>query len=426
MKKVFTYSFGCRVNLAEKEKLDRELIIAGFELNTNNPDICIINTCSVTQKAEREARQLIYRLKKKHPKTKIVITGCSATLWQKNKTYLNLPIDLLVNNSNKKNLVRYLLDLRGQARPVTTRQGITFFDKFQNSKRLLVKIQDGCHRFCSYCIVPYLRGLPQSKKISDIVNQIKLAEKDSCEVILTAINTEAFGQDTNESFVDLIKNVLDKTKVKRLSFGSIHPWSINKDLLKYYSGILKSDRFIHFFHIPLQSGSNKILKLMKRDYTREEIMSKLMEIKRLNSMAQIATDIIVGFLEETDRDFQDTYDFLERSPISKFHVFRFSQRKDTAAFYMAKRLIEPTYEQKKKRSKALIELGQKKYFSFRQQHVDKNFSGLFLDEKIGDFRKCLLNNQVQAFIKTNKSLPGEIKTVKIIEVKKDSLIGRLI
>lgn len=427
MRSFFSHSFGCRVNWAEMEKINQELLKFGLKFDTNQPDICIVNTCSVTAKAQREARQLIYQLKRKYPQAKIVVTGCSATFWKKNKETGNLPIDLLIDNKDKKNLSSLLLslpDLRGRGRPVPTIRGTTNFDKFINSGRQMIKIQDGCQRFCSYCIVPYLRGKPKSKKIRSLELEVKSLGKNIKEVILTAINTEAFGQDTGEKFIDLIKAVLEKTKVQRLSFGSINPWSITPDFLKYYKTIAASQRFVHFFHIPIQSGSNKMLELMKRGYTKEEIMQKLVEIKKLNPMAFLATDVIVGFLDETDIDFKETYEFLEKSPFDKFHVFRFSQRKGTAAYFMAKRLKEPQSSQKIKRSKALIELGKKKYQGFLEKHLGQTFPALFLEEKIEDYQKVLLNNQIPALIKTDKNLAGHIKEVKITELKNGVLCGR--
>ena len=210
--------------------------------------------------------------------------------------------------------------------------------KYLNSGRTLIKIQDGCQRFCSYCIVPYLRGTPRSETIENLKLKIKSLGKNIKEIIFTAINTEAFGFDTGEKLITLIDQTIEVTKIQRISFGSIHPWSIDNEFLDYYKKILPLKRLINFFHVPIQSGSNKILNLMKRSYTREEIMEKLQSIKRLNKFALIATDVIVGFLDETDKDFQDTYDFLEKSPISKFHIFRFSNRDNTAAHYMKKNL----------------------------------------------------------------------------------------
>ena len=368
MKSFYCYSFGCRVNQAEKEVIDGEMQNSGFSLKEQSPNISIINTCAVTHKAEREAKQLIFKLKRENPNGQVVITGCSATYWKKNNLLKNLPVDLVVDNINKEFLVKLIQNrLSGHASSNLKGQNKIGMDKYLNSGRALIKIQDGCQRFCSYCIVPYLRGTPKSAKIKDIVSQIN-KYPDLQEAILTAINTEAFGFDTGEKLITLIDQTIEVTKIPRISFGSIHPWSINEEFLNYYKKILPLKRLVNFFHVPIQSGSNKILNLMKRGYTREEIMEKLRSIERLNKYALIATDVIVGFLDETDKDFQDTYDFLEKSPISKFHIFRFSNRNNTSAHYMARNLKEPSNGIKMKRAKILAKLGKEKYEKFLKKN----------------------------------------------------------
>ena len=293
-KTFFTYSFGCRVNEAEKEEIDRKMLLNSFKFDNIKPDIYIINTCSVTQKAEREARQLIYRVKKDLPETKIVVTGCSATYWIKHKLYKSLPVDLMIDNVNKEFLVELIKKRLSYKSKAHSRSVLdTPKNKFFDSGRVMIKIQDGCQRFCSFCVVPYLRGNPKSYKINDIVNKIN--DKVS-EVILTAINIEAYGYDTKERFTDLLRTVIDKTDVARVSLGSIHPWSINKNFFDFYKEYLPKNRLVNFFHVPLQSGSDKILSLMKRGYKSEEMQEKLQSINRLNKDALIATDIIVGFL----------------------------------------------------------------------------------------------------------------------------------
>jgi threonylcarbamoyladenosine tRNA methylthiotransferase MtaB len=421
----YTYSFGCRVNQAEKELIDQEMQNSGFSLNKESPNFVIINTCAVTNKAEREAKNLIYRLKRENPQTQIVVTGCSATYWQKHKLLKNLPIDLLVNNINKKFLVNILLK-RLSSQTIVDRVSCFRLDKYLNSGRALIKIQDGCQCFCSYCIVPYLRGLPKSYKINEIISQINKFTNLK-EVILTAINTEAFGFDTGEKLVTLIDRTIEATKVPRISFGSIHPLSINEEFLEYYKNILPLKRLINFFHVPIQSGSNKILNLMKRRYTKEEIMLKLIKIKKLNPFALIATDVIVGFLDESDKDFQETYDFLERSPISKFHIFRFSKRNNTAAHYMAKNLKEPTHQEKIERAKILAKLGKEKYERFLQKNIDRISTVLFLNNNIDGFQEGLLDNQLPIYIKIIKPIqPRRLYEAKILEYKKGKLFGRLI
>lgn len=426
----YTYSFGCRVNQAEKEIIDREMQTSGFSLNSQAPNISIINTCAVTHKAEREAKQLIYKIKRKNPEGQVVITGCSATYWKKNDQLKNLPVDLVVDNVNKEFLVK-IFQKRLSSQPASNLGGQNKLgwvrDKYLNSGRALIKIQDGCQRFCSYCIVPYLRGASKPETIKNLKLRVKNLEKDIIEVIFTAINTEAFGYDTGETLIQLIQQTLTDSTIPRISFGSIHPWSINDEFLNYYKKISPLKRLVNFFHVPIQSGSNKILNLMKRGYTREEIMEKLQSIKRLNKFALIATDVIVGFLDETEKDFQDTYDFLERSPVSKFHIFRFSKRNNTAAYYMAKNLKEPSNQKKIERAKILVKLGKKKYEEFLQKNVGQTSTVLFLNNKFEDYQEALLDNQLQIYIKVTKPIQlTQLYEAKILEYKKGRLFGKLL
>lgn len=427
-KTFYSYSFGCRVNQAEKERFDQELLRLDYQYNQNNPNIYIINSCSVTHKAEREARQLIYQIKRKSPETKIIITGCAATNWIKQGIKVQ-EVDYIIDNSNKEYVAelieKNIIQINKKDEKVAS-SGQLFNDKFINSKRVFIKIQDGCQRFCTYCIVPYLRGLPKSKSINDITREIKSYESFAKEVCLVAINTEAFGYDSKEKFIDLINNVLYSTTIERLSFGSIHPWSVNDEFFNWYKEKTEDTRLVKFFHIPLQSGSNKMLNLMKRGYTREEFIEKLHTIQKINPMTYIGTDIIVGFLEESDRDFEDTYKFLEETPISKFHVFRFSQRNHTAAYYLAKRLLEPDVTTKIKRAKALSELGKKKYELFLQKHVGNTFSTLLLERKINNLQQGLLSNQIPVKVKTDTSFAGEIKNIKISSYKNGELFGTIV
>ena len=358
-----SFAFGCRVNQAEKEILDEKMSRLGFSYDSDSPTIFLVNTCAVTAKAEREARQFINQIRKKYPDTKIIVTGCSATKWIRENTSLG-NADLYIDNTNKEFAARLILH-RYQLNEEKPRYLLSTpkkaADKYIPSGRLLVKIQDGCHRFCTFRIVPYLRGQPKSRKIEDIINTIHEIENTTREVIFTAINTEAFGRDTGENFHGLIDESISRTSVPRISFGSIHPWSITPEFIELYRRLLPQDRLVNFFHIPIQSGSNKILAIMKRGYTANEMMEKLYALAKINPFMLIGADIIVGFLEETDKDFAETYQFLEKSPINKFHIFRFSKRERTAAYFMSKRFKEPSPTEKEKRAKALAELGRKKY-----------------------------------------------------------------
>lgn len=427
MKKTFSsFSFGCRVNHAEREEIDRQMIAKGFTQTQDNPSIFIINTCSVTHKAEREARQLVYKTKRENPDVQLVVTGCSATYWLKTGSYKSLPIDLLVDNTNKEYLVSLLQNkLNKTNRTIKNIDAVPATDKFLSTGRLVVKIQDGCHRFCSFCIVPYLRGLPKSTQIFNIVKTINSIQSPLSEVILTAINTEAYGKDTNESFLDLIKGVLSNTTIARVSFGSVHPWSITDEFIDFYKDNAEKQRLVKFFHIPLQSGSNRVLSLMKRCHTREDMMERVSRIYSIDATTFISTDIIVGYLEETDEDFSDTYDFLDKSPIHKFHVFRFSKRSMTAAYYLSKRLKEPTNKQKKDRSMALRKLSEKKFQKFKKSLIGYNSKALCLP-KNDSLQECLLDNQISVFVHKNFASAGSMVSVSVDDYKKGVLFGKIV
>lgn len=428
MRKTFDIcTLGCRVNQAESERIAQEFLRMGLQKSETSPDIFVINSCAVTHRAVAETRKIVNSVKRKSPNTYIVLTGCSANYWLKmEKDPILEKLDLVIPNSDKEYLAvllkkRLKLASNDQQSKVDLK-----VDKYTSSHRILIKIQDGCHRFCTFCIVPYLRGLPKSKKISEIVNLIKENENWAREAILTAINTEAYGKDTGESFTDLIKQVLEKTRIARLSFGSIHPWSLDEKFLTLYSTLSNSQRFIHYFHIPLQSGSNKILTLMKREYKAEDVLERILALQKINPYIYFGTDVIVGFLEEDDSDFEKTYEFLEKSPFVKFHVFRFSLRKYTASYYMARRLKMPDEKTKRKRSEALRRLSKKKIMKFYESLIGKVFPALFLSKKEKELHHATLINQVSILIPTHRDLSGEILNVKIKELKKGELTGEIV
>jgi threonylcarbamoyladenosine tRNA methylthiotransferase MtaB len=426
----FSVALGCRVNQAEKELIDRQLIEAGFSFDEKNPSIIIINTCTVTHKADRESRQIVNQWRRKAPQAKIVVTGCAATYWLKYQQTNKIPFDLAIDNQNKELLVKRIFQLTNIKKEIDKKgQWRNFFiDKYLSSKRILIKIQDGCHRFCSFCIVPYLRGLPKSipaETIVDLINQ-SIIRYQVKEVILTAINTEAYGRDREDNFAHLIERVALETKIERISFGSIHPWSINDRLISTLSSIYQAGRLVNYFHIPLQSGSNKVLQLMKRGYTKQEYEEQIKKINQKIPHSFFATDVIVGYLNESDEDFDETYQFLEKLPINKFHVFRFSARQKTAAYYMKKYLKEPSEKVKKERSLKLRKLSEKKYQNFVQFFVGKEDKVLVINKKNSDGYEGLLTNQLPIVVTNGDNFVGEIKKVKIFDCQGTKLFGKII
>jgi len=357
-----THTFGCRVNQAETSEIEKNLQKEGFRpiLDNEPSDIVIINTCVVTQKAEKEVRQLARRVRRENPQCFLILCGCAVDFWQKTD-FPKLPVDLWITNKEKPRIAE-ILKKKLSFSPISLIPLIS--PKFN---RQIIKIQEGCDQFCSYCIVSYLRGKPKSKKISQIVKEVKEAEKNGIkEIVLSGINLGFFGQNTNETILQLLKIILKKTKIPQISFGSIYPEVINDKLIKLYINNWKegNDRLRPFFHLPLQSGSEKILKLMGRKYSLKKFKSIIEKLHQALPQALIATDVIVGFPGETEKEFQETYQFLKNSPISKFHVFRFSPRKGTVAYKMEKEWGRVDEKTKKQRAKILRELGEKKYKNF--------------------------------------------------------------
>ena len=359
-----TYTFGCRVNQAETSEIEKSLQKAGFQLVKNNQsaNLVIINTCVVTQKAEKEVRQLARRVKRENSNCFLALCGCAVNFWQK-KGFPKLLVDLYVKNEEKEKLI----DLIPFKKSSTQKEVKLHKNKYQKSHRQIIKIQEGCDQFCSYCIVAYLRGQPKSKKTSQIVKEAKEAEQQGVkEIVLSGINLGLFGQDTDENIPQLLKALLEKTKISQISFGSIYPEIINDQFIKIY---LKDQKLNHkrlklFFHLPLQSGSEKILKLMNRKFPLKKFKKIVNKLHQALPQALIATDVIVGFPGETEKEFQETYQFLKKAPIFKFHVFRFSSRKGTLAEKMEKEWGRVNEKIKKQRAKILRELGKKKYQEF--------------------------------------------------------------
>lgn len=358
-----TYTFGCRVNQAETAQIEKDLLKAGVERAQNKraADIVIIDSCVVTQKAEKEVRQLARRVKRENPQSFLVLCGCGVNLWQRTK-FPKLPVDLWIKNEDKERLADLISPKRG-----LTSQEVEPCQKDQKSLRQIIKIQDGCDQFCSFCIVPFLRGKPRSKKISQIVKEAQEAEEKGVkEIILSGINVGLFGQDTNKTIPDLLRSLLKKSAIPRISFGSIYPEAITNEFINLYVEDRKiaDNRLALFFHLPLQSASEKILKLMNRKISLKKFKKIVKKLHQALPEALIATDVIVGFPGEREKEFKQTYRFLKEMPISKFHVFRFSPRPQTLASKMEKEWGRVDEKIKKQRAKILREFGEKKYKDF--------------------------------------------------------------
>lgn len=309
-KTFLSINFGCRVNSAETNQWSQTLIDQGYSPTNSNPDLIFINTCSITKKGDLESLGKVRQLHKLYPQAKIYVTGCANL-----EKIKNIPNVFIYKNNQKEELLK---DLKSSYTPKIK-------DKFSNTHRFLLKIQSGCTQFCSYCIVPFKRPDLWSLKIEDAVNTVKKAIGDGYqEVIITGVNIDQYQYD----FTDLIKNILDQTDIKLISFGSIPLNCIDKKFINLFKKY--PNRISNFIHIPIQSGSDKILKLMNRPYTKKDIIHKLNRLKKVGDLS-FGTDIIVGFPTESNENFQETLNLCQQIGFKKIHTFKYSSRPNTKA-----------------------------------------------------------------------------------------------
>ena len=345
LKTVAFHTLGCKLNFSETSSISRQMEKEGFEKRSFDSiaDIYVINTCSVTENADKECRYLVRQIQRKSPESFVVITGCYAQL--KPKEIAEIPgVDLVLGASEKFNMAAHIRELvKGDSAKICScdiEQVNNFHDSysFNDRTRAFLKVQDGCDYQCSFCTIPMARGKSRSDSLGHVLeNVISLAEKGIQEIVLTGVNLGDFGntetgtKKKTEDFSELVK-ALDKVKgIPRFRISSIEPNLLNNDIIDL---VANSDRFMPHFHIPLQSGSNRILALMRRRYVRELYADRVSRIKTLMPHAAIGADVIVGFPGETDDDFKETFNFLHSLEISYLHVFTYSERENTRAFEM--------------------------------------------------------------------------------------------
>jgi len=374
MLKLAFKTLGCRVNISETQKWVLDFQKLGFQVVNKKADFYIVNSCSVTTKAEKETRQLISQIKKENSRAKIILTGCYNPKLS-NKVSLTIPaiqkdklIDLIIKNFQLNHKFKILNKFQNKNENF----------KLKTKTRAFIKVQDGCNNICSYCTIPYYRGKSRSKKIEEIINEIQEKEKQNYkEIILCGINLGDYN-DNNKKLENLISEILNKTQIPRIRLSSINPEYISNKLLDLF----KNPRLMPHLHIPLQSGSNKILKLMKRHYTSKKYLSIIQKILKKYPLFGLSTDIIVGFPNETEKDFQKTIEIIEKIPFLKIHIFRFSPRPKTLAYYL--NLKNPILEEiKKQRVDILEKIGEKISKKYKEKFIGKKMPVLFEQKKNG-------------------------------------------
>lgn len=364
-KKVAFYTLGCKLNFTETSSIVAELLQLGFRkaMKDEVADVCIINTCTVTDSADKKCRQAIHKIVRRNPDAYIIVVGCYAQL--KSKEIKAIAGVDLVLGANDKFKIPFILQTEGLVSDAVICSDTKCLTPFYSSSsaddrtRHFLKVQDGCDYFCSYCTIPFARGRSRNGKMSDLVESAnKIAQAGGKEIVLTGVNIGDFGKSTGETFFDLIKALDEVEGIERFRISSIEPNLLTDEIIDFVAG---SKRFAPHFHIPLQSGSDAVLKLMRRRYDTALFAKKIDKIKSIMPNAFIGVDVIVGMRGETNEFFDEAYNFIKGLNVSQLHVFSYSERAQTQALK-----IEPkvTMEEKKRRSKLLLELSNVKLRNF--------------------------------------------------------------
>ena len=429
MKKVAFITLGCKVNQYETNAMAQEFLRKGYEVveHTDFADIYVINTCTVTNMSDRKSRQMLRRVKELNPQAIIVACGCYA---QVGKTELEKikEIDLILGNNEKKDIVEYVEEYMQKQEHksiindlMSQKEFIEFGDiTFTEKTRAVIKIQDGCDRFCSYCIIPYARGRVRSRLPDNIISEItEIAKEGIKEVVITGIHIASYGKDFNKSYtlIELLEEINKIEGIERIRLGSLEPLIITED---FVNRIEKLEKVCHHFHLSLQSGCDKILKSMNRRYTIEQFINIVDLLRKKFNDIILTTDIIVGFPGETDSDFEETYNFLSDIKFYKTHIFKYSQRKGTKAAQMKNQI---SGEVKEKRSKRLIELSNKNQKEYNESYIGKKVEVL-MEEQKNNVYQGHTKNYILAHCESNEDLENKIIVGKCIEAGVDYITIR--
>ena len=370
------YTLGCKLNFSETSTFGKLLQEMGVRTaqKGEQADICLINTCSVTEVADHKCRQAIHRMVRLHPGAFVVVTGCYAQLSAEKVSKIE-GVDLVLGSNEKANLIQYLSEAWGKSLNVDTptpyyikktKDIKTFAPSCSkgNRTRYFLKVQDGCDYFCTYCTIPYARGFSRNPTIDSLVKQAEeTAQEGGREIVLTGVNIGDFGKTTGESFIDLVKALDEVEGISRYRISSLEPDLLSDELIAYCA---ESRAFMPHFHIPLQSGSDTVLKLMHRHYDAQLFVDKIHRIKMLMPDAFIGVDVMVGCRGETPECFEETYTFLDGLDVTHLHVFPYSERPGTSALSIPYTVSD---QDKKLRSKRLLDLSDQKTEAFYRRHI---------------------------------------------------------
>lgn len=424
-KKVAFYTLGCKLNFSETSTIGRAFEEAGYGKVKfdDTPDIFVINTCSVTENADKKCRQLVKKAMKVNPNGFVAIIGCYAQL--KPQDIAAIPgVDIVLGANEKFNIVEHIESLDKLADTIIENESIKetrdFIPAFSmgDRTRSFLKIQDGCDYFCTFCTIPLARGKSRNATIAETVAEAqKIAATEIKEVVLTGVNIGDFGQGSDENFFELTKALDEVENIERFRISSIEPNLLSDEIIDFT--LNHSKRFVPHFHIPLQSGSDKLLLKMRRKYGRSLFADRVHSIKHKNSDTCIGVDVIVGFPGETDDDFMETVNFLKDLDISYLHVFTYSERANTTAV----KLGDPVpMNIRKERSKQLHLLSHKKKRAFYEANVGNSKTVLFEQEENEGTMFGFTENYVKVKLPYDATLANTLQRVQLDEIDRDGIM----
>ena len=420
-KKVVFHTLGCKLNFAETSAIGKQLEEEGFTKvrHGEQADICIINTCSVTDTADHKCRQAISRLHRQHPNAKMIVTGCYAQLKPKEIASIE-GVDLVLGANEKFSIQNYLSNNHPETKGEIVRGDILKVKDFKPSvsfddrTRYFLKVQDGCDYYCTYCTIPLARGHSRSGTIAETVETAREAIRAGAkEIVLTGVNTGEFGKRTGETFIGLLKALDNIDADVRYRISSVEPNLLTDEIIQF---VADSRHIMPHFHIPLQSGTNEILQLMKRRYTRELFAEKMTTIKRILPDAFIGVDVIVGVRGETDELFEQSFEFIQSLDFSQLHVFTYSERANTKMLEIAHNV---PVKERKRRSERLHELSEEKTAAFYASQTGKTASVLWEAKKNEEMMHGFTENYVRVERPYDKKRVNTAETVTLGDWNED-------
>jgi len=410
-------SLGCKLNQAETELLARQLAAAGYQLVSpvDEADVYILNTCTVTHIADSKSRHRLRLAHRRNPDALLVATGCYAQRAPQELTQIE-GVSLVVGNNEKPYLPQLLAEASRIGSPVSIQEDSTINHYTGFRTRALVKVQDGCNSFCSYCIVPLVRGREKSLPVDQVVAEVRYRVAQGYkEVVLTGVKIGSYSYD-GVNLKGLLEHILIETGVERLRLSSLQPQEISPEL----TGLWRNQRLCPHFHLSLQSGSNEVLSRMKRSYSLNDYEESVALIRTLLPQAAITTDVMVGFPGETDQEFDESYNFCRRMEFARIHVFSYSPRQGTQAARLPNQIRDKV---KKERSQKMLALAKESAQNFSQRFLGKTMTVLFEQQSNGVWSGHT-DNYIKVYTKSSADLTNKLLPLKLVDVRSDGVWGK--